>query len=162
MFAMSTFHVAVSTVNRLKWSKENDWLCNTNTHPGWVHCASIQMVCETLVFSSHKSSWYWLTPFSVHAMCPTQSVFAERERNLCECNVVEIIHNPLCCQNTLRFYWAGVKRCGVQTQSHILLFKTWNKMKDGIGNNILQDSFFLFFIFAFLTNILFYEQKRWE
>lgn len=106
-----------------------------------LHCASIQMVCETLMFSSHKSSWYWLTPFSAHAMCLNQSVFAEREKEMCESNVVAITHNPLCCHNMLHFFWPGVKHFGVQTQSHTPLFKTKKVQKVQIFWKMFLTSF---------------------
>lgn len=132
MFAMSTFRVAGSTVNRLKWSEENDWLCNTNKHKekmgaSSLHWTSIQMACNMLVFSSHVVGIDWPLFLCMQCVLSSQCLHRKREwkrekkiqkqraserENVCEYDVVEMIKKSFILSEHITFL---LSRCGMLT-----------------------------------------------
>lgn len=81
-----SFPCALYTVNRLKWRKENDWLCNTNTRPEGiqVHCTvqasrwSVRLWCLVPI-NLVGTDW----PLSLYMQCVWPSQCLQKERKKC-------------------------------------------------------------------------------
>lgn len=71
-----------------------------------LHCVNTQMADNMLPMPINIGGIDW--PFSLHMQCvfSSQCLHREKEREY-----------PLYCQNTLYFYWTGVKCCGKLSSS---------------------------------------------